>query len=838
MATTTLGRQPPAPPSSDEGFGLPASGQMRTTVVASSVPRHMWAYRAGARIGKQSGQPNGTAYIGLYDGSATPDDRVAYRAGFTVSAVLADNTGGTNSEGDLVAPVLLLSGTRLWGSLDASVAYGHGQDNSGAEMYFRSGVTGTPPDPNGYTSNSPQGQLSLWVVCEDNVAPDTPVNRSPSTTQTTTTPTFGADFDDDNEALPGFAVGEADKLRQYRVQLREVGTTTLKWDATYTASTTEQDNRRWERAYAGTALAAGETYEWRTQVSDQAGAWSSWSSWLSFAVNAGGSVTNLTPLNKITDTTPDFTFDWDHGGGLSTDRVQVQLLQGGVVTKTSPEIVKTVADGATGTITASESTFGTLTRGQNFTYRIRGRDTLGLWSDYSPSFPFNVNAFPGAPTSLSPANGSATSSRPLLSFLATDVDDATSALAGQVRIKDAAGALLQTRTAPYNATTGRFEYQTLAADLATTATYRWDARATDAEGYGGYSAEYVVVYGAGPTVTVTAPTASEVLSTSAVTVAWTATDQVKYRVRVWLAADDALVYDSGEVTSATQSHVIPAGTLHEDTNYYVAVEVTNSVPLAGTSSGRNFSIDYVPPPSIAGFVASATPALFDPDGYPSSVLLTWEASSADPEAFVAYVVDRYPDGSGPDQTTVLGLVELTSPSSTAYTDHTPASGQPYRYVIRQRVMQGIDETESDPVEAFATATLAGVVLADVLAPEERRAALRYVDQRTVRHVDDRVVLRTWADKPTILEGATDYVEIDGTFRVGLAGDTDGGAVLVGLRALRGKRDDGTPVVACYRDERGRKVFVRPLEVEEDDQRRNWWTVRVRAVEVAWTEGSD
>lgn len=851
MATTILGRKPSAPPASDAGFGLPPANQARWTKLGTA-PRHLWAYKGGARIGKQTGEPNGTAYLGYYGGPTNPAARIGYRPAFTVSTVLADNTGGTNNEGDLAAPFLVLSGAEVFGEAHLSVAGGLGQDNSGATMWFRSSVTGTPPNPSGYTSSSPQGQASIWLEAEDNVAPDTPVNRSPSTTQTTTTPTFGADFRDDNEVVGSFAVGDADKLKQYKIQLRLVGSGTNLWDATYTADPTEQAARRYTRIYAGAALSAGNSYEWRTQVSDQTGAWSAWSSWLSFAINAGGTVTlSGAPTGKITDTTPDFAFSWTHGSALSTNAVQIQLLQGGVVTKTSAIITKTVASGASGTITAAESGFGTLTRGQTYGYKVRGRDTGNLWSEYSAERSFSVNGLPNAPTNLSPANGAVVSALPLLKFKATDPDDAVATLTGQVRIKNSGGTLLQTRTAPYNAATGYFEYQTISADMAAPGTFRWDGRAIDAEGYGPYSSEYVVVYGTGPVFTITSPTHAQVLTTSTPTFTWSVTSggpQAKVYViiatpsyinddNVHFATNIAHGYPTNSAFASTDAFfTVPAGWLHEDVPYTAYIYLHNNLDLLGVVE-REFSIDYVPPASIAGFAASAELAEGDPDGYPSAIFLTWEASAVDPDGFGGYVIDRYPDGEGPDQAVVLGLFVLTSQGDVQARDHTAASGQPYRFTIRQLVTQGADETESVPVEAFATVTLAGVVLTDVAAPEERRALLRYVAGRGVRPVSDRTVVRTWAEKPTILEGETNYRELSGTFNFLLRAEDDALTKMRELRALYGRRPDRSPIVVCIRDEDGNKLFARITEMPETANARNVREIQIVAVEINYAEGS-
>jgi hypothetical protein len=57
------------------------------------------------------------------------------------------------------------------------------------------------------------------------------------------------------------------------------------------------------------------------------------------------------------------------------------------------------------------------------------------------------------------------------------------------------------------------------------------------------------------------------------------------------------------------------------------------------------------------------------------------------------------------------------------------------------------------------------------------------------------------------------------------------------RALRGRRADGSPVVALWRDGHGRKFFVRLMTVDEEDQRGGHRVVRLAATEVAYAEGA-
>lgn len=810
---------------------------VRATVFGN-MPEHGWAWRMGSRLAVwylDPGSADTILAVWAVDNNDEPQTRLGHTAEFNVpnegsyhaecTPYTANITESTQAFSPSDNAIMLWSGTKYaLGFSHEGNKLMHQQTKANILMYRQNSGSSTPPDPFVETVVTTEGQITVWVEYEPNVAPSKPTSGlAPTGSITDLTPNFTSNFNDNNS-------DRGDKINDYQIEMRSGSTSgTIKWNPTLSATNTEQNNEATAKTYNGSALSAGVTYYWKIRHSDQFGAWGEWSSWQSFTVNGGGSVaqpSGPTGKQETVQPTP-FTAAWSHGSGLSTNLVEIRLKQGSNIVRGPKQISKSVANGGTISITWAETAFADLGWGQTYTVEIRARDTGSLFSPFSPARTFTTNAAPTIPYALSPSNAQPFSSYPKLSVVATDVDDTTvTGLGVECRIKSAAGAVLFTRTMTYNPTTQKFEYQTTGTDLAGYATYKWDARSFDGTLTSAYSPEATFVYGAGPAVTVTAPTEAQVLTTSSVTVTWTASGQVSYRVTIFAYETGLLVYDSGTTVSATQSHNVPSGYLFNSRNYYAIVEVTNSTPLTGYSSNRNFSISYTLPTGIDNAVASPISVAGDTDT--SAVLLSWKAADDNPAVFVDYLITKKNLSTG--KTVILS--RITSIAQVTFVDYLPASGVTYEYGIAKTILQGSNE----PVTSLFTTVSATVYLTHpyIVAASDGgtyRASLRLLKNFRIQPTDDTQFFGVWGDDAqTALSGPLDYDVYAGSFAIITDQYATAQRVKNDLEMLRKRRG-----VAVYRDERGEWIAGH-LQVTYEYDVLGRYVVSIVVTQVAYREG--
>lgn len=814
--------------------------------IYDAMPEHGWAYAVGTLGGKGSGQPNVTWRGAIWDVSgSTLTARDAYTNSVTVSNVMTYGGDGAIVEGNLTAPIPLWSGVKYgigWSAVSGIFYHGMSQAaNSPTGTYdyyfhYKNNGSSTPTDPFSASSSSYEGAMDNYVAYDPNVAPTTTLGTmSPSGFITTTTPNFLGDFDDANE-------NRGDKLNQFQIQVYRVSDNFKMWDSTQSATSGEQTAKQFTAGYGGTALVAGVQYQWRYRVSDQFGVWSSYSGYTTFTVNAGGSISTAagTPSGKQETQSPTpFTGVWSHASALSTNAIEVRIKQGATVIRTSPTIAKTVANGATASITWAETTFAALNWGQSLTYEMRGRDTGSLWSAWSAGRAFTTNASPTTPAVTFPANGQVLTARPFVTVTSTDSDDTTATgFAVSLRIKNAAGTLLFTRAMARNATTGVWEYQTTATDLASFAQYRLDAVATDGTITTPYSSEMLFTYSSGPVITVTAPTASQVLTTNTPTISFSQDQtQASYRVRIyeWVSgALSALAYDSGTIVlvanaGVTVNHAVPSGYLHNATDYRVIVTSTNNLAVSADHGGVTFTVSFPAPAAPTGFAVS--PIRVGNDVTPSAILLTWDEPPYSTTDFRSAVVTRRPAGSVITEATILA--RLTSTSQHNVTDYYPVSGVTYTYAVYFEVIQGTDETESTPAENDALGELEHVVINSVIDGTVR-AGLRYGNPYDTTYNDDTVEVEPWGQSlPHVFVGDYDARQVKGTWQLQNDRYSTGRDDLAGLKALRALRG-----VVCWRDPYGDRIFGYLTLTERKGQRGSVAEVTTTVREADFDEGED
>jgi hypothetical protein len=376
-------------------------------------------------------------------------------------------------------------------------------------------------------------------------------------------------------------------------------------------------------------------------------------------------------------------------------------------------------------------------------------------------------------------------------------------------------------------------------DLAHFGTYAWDAAGNDGTLQGSYPTQETFIYGNGPAVTITAPTANSTVTTSTPTITWTAPGQVKYQIQLFLTGTQTIAYDSGVITSAVQSVAVPGGFLHgsPSTTYDLTVSVTNSTPLTGTAS-ESFTVSYTAPTSPTNFRATPTLAAFD--GKPSSVLCSWDQSTYGAGVFVQYLLDRRLAGTaaGDPSTVTLAPGKLTSLASVTFVDYLPIADQSYTYSLRQQVTQGTDVTESGRVEAQASVSLVGTVLCAALNGGTYRAVLSYVGAsggtgRVYEHFQDTATLMPWgATAPTILIGTQNYQVLTGTYTLIADGVATAASYVAGLRAMYAQG-----LIVCVRDERDRRFFGIIISMKETDQRLTNYQVDLVVKECSFVEGA-
>jgi len=812
-------------------------------------PSHGWVTKFGAWCGRQSGIV--TRYDALYttntDGS--PGERLGYTRSASISGDMLTAAGGTNVEAAVYLTSRVFSPSNLAIRVEGGRLYRYGMRSHGGNIgiavhsgtgadtthWRRQIASGYPADPFGHTSTGQHGKLAVYVVWTENSAPSAPGSLLPvsGSSLNTTTPTFEGTFADADITPHG------DQLREYQLELRQLGQTTLLWQSTYTAISTEITAKKFTRPYGGSALTAGTSYEWRARVADATLTYGAWTAWTGFAINAAGVATPTTPTGEIASGAGiNWVASWTHPSATSTDRVQVRVLQGATVVKLGAEVTKTVLNAAAFTVTAAEAGIGTLVAGTSYTWQIRGRATpAGLWSPWSAAMAFYVNAAPNTPTDLQPPSGAASTARPLLEFLSLDIDDDVAILTAELRLKANDGSVLFTRVPAYNATRGAWEYQTTSADYASFGTFKWDARVYDGTTYSAYSAEQTFVYASGPAVAYVFPTANQVLATSTPAITWTAiTGQTKSRVTVYTANNTLAVYDSGTVTSAATDHTLPAGRLKNGIAYDVVVCLTDTNNVTGCGLRQPFSVSYPVTDLLTNVTASAVRAPGDVDL--ANTLLSWGITTYAPGAFAGYVIRRWPTGLPEDATAPLRT--LTGVSQTTWTDFHAPPGVDLTYGVSQLIRIGADTAESAMVEASVTLVLTTVIVASVADPHGKRAVLRWSPGSRGGTIDANAsTYETWGSggKPEVVYGPGGKRVVDASFTVITDEYQSARGHLEAIEGLaRAATTDLASGTVSYRDERERLFgWISSFSYARRETR--GWTVKLRVEETNYIEGA-
>lgn len=786
----------------DGGWGSALANGIRG-VRLSAPASDIWIYAIGARVGKFGGT-NASMQFGLYDlDSGGIDDLIEECAAFTASTVMNDSYSGENYERELLAPRLWNGGSGIGVVVRGSQPWAFGMGGSDAYLYTASGGD-LPSNMNGAPS-SIELTMSAYVVGETNVKPDTPLFREPSGSSGDTKPTFEGNFRDDNESLPGFSIGEADKLYKVAIALRTYGGSNF-WTTEYFATGPEVTARRFSIEYPGT-LAPG-NYQWQCKVMDRAGAWSSWSDWLDFTVTSSGTATAIGPPGgKVTDLTPDlWWYRWVHGSGTAMSKLRLIIKRNGSTFHTSPDITEAAAVNTNGNVTYAQIGSPVLQPGTSYTYHVQGWDGTS-WSALSSGFAFNTNAAPTTPANLSPESGSATATRPEITFQGSDPDDPTSTLVGSIRFyNDETNVLIGTYAAAYDAVRNVFYLQTTATHLPTLGVrYRYECQLSDGSLTSAWAAA-TLTYASGPTPTITAPTASQVFATASIGIQWSVSGgtQDSWRVRLYDQTTGKKVYETPRIYNSIANYYPDPKHFYDEGSYRVQVDVWDAAGLLGTSADRLFSVDFPRPPAIntrvSGYFAEG-----DLPSDPSAAKIEWDAMTGyTTEEFQGYRIRRTEVGK-PETRKVIAFI--TNPATLEYVDDKAGINKEFEYdartVIQYASGQRVEGLGSPAIFylRFRVATIS-----DVRTGE--RVVLPFYRDRDVDYLDDAVLVPTWGNKPVKVGGAFAYRVLSGTFE--LVDDPMNGRysalMIERLVRFKGVRDDLSPVIVCYRDRRERVIF--------------------------------
>lgn len=853
LTLARYGRHKTAP---EADYGVQASGQMRATVY-DAAPVNMWVTKIGGWVGRNTGT-NATVRWALYetDASKNPTSRVGYTLAQTVSVSMVDQTGGASYDPLIDGVALKIESGKRYGiaALPTAAAIAHSMRQASAitadneQFYDRTGLSQPPPDPFGSYSAATNGHQSFWAEGWENVAPFAPsAGLYPTGTITETTPTIAFNFKDNNGTwgtTGGGGVDTGDQLNQYRIQARQTGTTTLIWDTAYTATSAEKAADAASRAWGGSALTRGVQYEWRAKCSDQFGTYSDYSAWTTFTpANLGYVTLDSTPTGKQESNTPAFNGRWNHQSALAMTRVQVRLKSStGTVLQTGADydiadVASSALPGTLFTVPWANTGFTALAWGTSYRYEIRGYDGTN-WSDWSTYRTFNTNAAPTVPVLSSPATGAIVTAYPLLTFTMSDADDTTATgLTGVIRITRPDLSTVDV-TPTYNTTTAKWQFQTTAVEVPAFGVYSWKATGFDGTLYSGeatvlgsatFSSANTFDYQNGPVVTVTSPADLATIATASLPVSWTATGQVKYQVIVYADSSPTIIYDSGLITSAVQTHDIPPGYLRNGVSYDLVVSVTNATPLTGSSSIVNIAVAFTAPTAVANF--QVNPAKIGIDPWDTAIRLTWDQTSYSAPEFQQTIIYRSAAG-GPDASRII-LARITSPSTVQFVDYTPASGYEYTYGITVTTVTGVDSLESAEVQGSATVTLLGTVLTLVGNGGTYRAALLNVRERDFdRQIQEAVYQSPAATKPVTVRALARYW--NGSYEGAIIGDTTATAKqrwdeLDALDAQQG--------TVCIRDGRQRKRFCKIVDLNATDELTDWHSFTMQVREETFTEGT-
>ena len=209
---------------------------------------------------------------------------------------------------------------------------------------------------------------------------------------------------------------------------------------------------------------------------------------------------------------------------------------------------------------------------------------------------------------------------------------------------------------------------------------RWTVTVWDNENIAGpVSAASLFRVSDKPTVTLTSPTAAQVVATASPTIQWTfaasgGRTQAKYRILIINTDTGATTLDTGYVNSSATSYTPSQPLLVNSSSYSVQVFVVDSRGLGNQTTVVNFTTSWTPPTAPSFTV---DPSLYENSGY---VKITWTNSVKD-ATWTSWRVYRRITGST-GLPTLLAEYTVDQPNY-EYDDYFAGSNVSYDYAVVQ-----------------------------------------------------------------------------------------------------------------------------------------------------------
>lgn len=664
-------------------------------------------------------------------------------------------------------------------------------------------------------------------------------------------------FTDPDASLPG--MDDWERTSEVRIIVRNKATGNDVWNSGWIA-TTRYNGEEVYLSYNGPTLQYLVNYDVIYNHRDRRGSASATLRTMRF--EPGGSVEEpTTPKGRITNLSNpgNVVARYNDSDGVAANAVQLDAINEiGQRVKLGNEVPTTVASGATVAVAWAHLGY-TLPQGRTIGVRMRARHSItNVWSDWSPPSWLNANAAPAVPLPLSPANGAASSTKPILAVSASDPDQESTALT--VTIEVASDPDFQTIVTTNPAIrvsgdagvgqAGRFEKDHGSTSLVLGTEYWWRAYSYDGYLYSGdttvaanaaRSTPRRFVYATVPSVTITSPAT---IASPQPTITWT-TPAAQSRFRVLLVNDEGTtVYDSGEVAGIEKSHQLqPDGWIdgeqwNNGETFSVTVMVFES--LWGTSAPVAVTLSYTYPDTPTSVVVQA----ITPAGHVGETVirLDHDPTSYTEGEWAAYRYYRT-ELSGPGGVAVEGtrihLLDNTNAAEPWIEDWTVESGKTYIYEASQVITVGVDPLESLSMSGEATAEWTGVVIHLMFQPDMYNIHLResvpdgaWEPTTRIRHPRARFKRVVGFGRRREEDVSHDFTLRDDPV-TGVSGKDQRNNLLSILDCASGYRSpDGAPHTVCWRGGRGGLhsivygVFAEETSIVEVGRFRNLWTASI------------
>lgn len=729
------------------------AGQQRVSHTTPNTTSQVFiAYAMGAWMGNWGGQ----AYVRLgiwaaASSSAVPGVLRARTVEIAPTVNYMDGGGGQYKDGNLETPLAINPGEVIAvGAGSRSVALGLAMYQASAisepnESFYTKAITGNTLVTAVGSTASNEGQLTIRVLGEYNVPPNQPGVITKIGDPDDRQPYIQCGFSDANETLNNGV--SYDHLGSSYIELWWGGV--LRWAGTFDSTEAERTNRITYRqlgvgsiTHANTQIPFDTPYSVFVYQADRHGSLSAARQYNGTVQSQAAVTTPWLPTTFITNLANpgNIQFQYINNSGLSANAVEVRLVaQNGVPYTWSGAIAKSVAPGGTVTVTWAETGWGAVPAGAIRGIEAIARDTNGNWSLWSGPFWFTTNSAPNVPVPVSPANGAPSPNRPKIVVTCSDADSSQTPTV-YVRIKNSAGTVLQTRTMTRVGTSTTYEYQTVAGDLASYNTFKWDSYSYDGFLYSGgatsaasaaKSAEQTIVYAAVPVVVITAP-AGPTVSTISPVFTWTCPNQTTWRLEGRIGG--TLVYNTGNQTGAALTHTLQASANWvggERWNNGEAINFTvfaqDSTTQWGRSAVLTLTLAY---PPISELVVSGSAKSYPGVDGTHYAEITIVPSAYDPLAF-RYYTWELAETEGFNGLVLPGtrhtVKETTNIADTVFEWHHLVSQKWYRVFVSQTVLVGNDVISSSPVSVDVQASWSGTLLHSNADPLNSYVCLRHAE---------------------------------------------------------------------------------------------------------------